>query len=46
MSKMEIISAQIQACEILLKYAEDETDLTIIGNKILELKFAINPIDF
>jgi hypothetical protein len=46
LNKTEIISAQIQACEILLKYAKDETDLSIIEKEILELKFALDLISF
>ena len=46
LSKIEIISAQIQACERLLKYAMDETDLSTIEKEILELKFALDLINF
>jgi hypothetical protein len=46
LDKIEIILAQIQACERLLKYAKDEVDLTIIKKEILELKFALDLINF
>ena len=46
LSKIEIISAQIQACERLLQYAIDETDLTTIEKEILELKFALDLVNF
>jgi hypothetical protein len=46
LNKTEIISAQIQACERLLKYAKDETDLSAIEKEILELKFALDLISF
>ena len=46
LNKTEIISAQIQACERLLKYAKDETDLSTIENEILELKFTLDLISF
>jgi hypothetical protein len=38
-NKLEIISAQIQAYEKLLKYVMDETELSTIEKEI-ELKFA------
>ncbi|MGN6629726.1 MAG: hypothetical protein ACTHKJ_07585 [Candidatus Nitrosocosmicus sp.] len=46
LSKIEIILAQIQACERLLKYAKDKMDLTIIEKETLELKFALDLINF
>ncbi len=46
LNKTEIISAQIQACEGLLKYAMDETDLSAIEKEILELRFALDLISF
>jgi len=46
LNKTEIISAQIQACERLLKYAKDETDLSTIEKEILELRFALDLISF
>ena len=46
LNKIQIISGQIQACERLLKYAMDETDLSTIEKEILELKFALDLINF
>ena len=46
LNKIEIISAQIQACERLLKYAKDETEKEIIEKEIIELKFALDLINF
>ncbi len=46
LNKTEIISAQIHACEKLLKYAKDETDLSTIEKEILELRFALDLISF
>jgi hypothetical protein len=46
LSKIEIISAQIQACERLFKYAKYETDLSTIEKQILELKFCLDLINF
>jgi hypothetical protein len=38
--RRELILAQIQACERLLKYVKEETDLGIIKKEISELKLA------
>ena len=46
LNKTEIISAQIHACERLIKYAKDETDLSTIEKEILELRFALDLISF
>jgi hypothetical protein len=46
LNKIEIISAQIQACERLLKYTKDEIDMTVIEKEIVELKFALDLINF
>ncbi len=40
--KREIILAQIQACERLLKYVKDKTDLAAIEKEISELKLALD----
>ena len=40
--KREIIAAQIQACERLLKYEKDEIDIIAIRKEIAELKFALD----
>jgi hypothetical protein len=45
-NKIDIISAQIQACERLLKYTKDEIDITVIEKEIVELKFALDLINF
>ncbi len=42
--KREIIVAQIQACERLLKYEKDEIDLIAIKKEISVLKFALDLI--
>ena len=46
LNKIEIISAQIQACERLLKYTKDEIDMTVIEKEIIDLKFALDLINF
>ncbi|MFL6317859.1 MAG: hypothetical protein ACJ73C_14135 [Nitrososphaeraceae archaeon] len=40
--KKEIISAELQACERLMKYAVDKTDVEIINKEIAELKMALD----
>jgi hypothetical protein len=42
LNKIEIISAQIQACERLLKYAKDQIEKEIIEREVLELRFALD----
>lgn len=42
LDKREIILAQIQACERLLKYARDELDKTTIQKEISELKLSLD----
>ena len=44
--KRELILSQVQACERLLKYTNDEIDSSIIEKEILELKFALDLINF
>jgi NOL1/NOP2/fmu family ribosome biogenesis protein len=46
LDKVQIILEQIQACERLLKYTKDGTDLATIKNEIIELKFALDLINF
>jgi hypothetical protein len=46
LNKIEIISGQIQACERLLKYVKDESEKEIIEKEIIELKFALDLINF
>ena len=41
LDKAEIILAQIQACEILLKYTKDDVDISAIKKEILELKYTL-----
>ncbi|MGB0004315.1 MAG: hypothetical protein WBP74_06625 [Nitrososphaeraceae archaeon] len=45
MSKKEIILAQIQACERLLKYVTDENDMSILGKEVAELRLALDLMD-
>jgi hypothetical protein len=40
--KKDIISAELEACEGLLKYALDKTDEEIIKKEIAELKMALD----
>jgi len=44
--KKEIIVAQIQACERLLKYVKDEIDSITIKKEISELKLALDLIHY
>ncbi len=44
--RREIILAQIQACERLLKYVQDEIDLRTINKEISELKLAQDLISY
>ncbi len=46
LDKMEIILAQIQACERLLKYTKDDIDVSAIKKEILELKFTLDLIQY
>jgi hypothetical protein len=46
LDKIEIILEQIPAYERLLKYAKDETDKAIIEKENIELKFALDLINF
>jgi hypothetical protein len=41
LDRIEIILAQIQACERLSKYAKDHIDLATIEKEIIELKFVL-----
>jgi hypothetical protein len=40
--KKDIISAELEACEHLLKYTVDKVDEEIIKNEIAELKMALD----
>ena len=44
LDKKEIILAQIQACERLLKYVTDENDMSILGKEVAELRLALDLI--
>jgi hypothetical protein len=46
LDKMEIILAQIQACERLLKYTKDNADASTVNREIRELKFALDLIQY
>lgn len=46
LDKKEIIVAQIQACERLLKYVKDEMDIITIKKEISELKLALDLIHY
>jgi hypothetical protein len=40
--KKDVIMAEIDACERLLKYAQDETDRRAVEKEIAELKMALD----
>lgn len=40
--KKDLIAAQIEACEKLLKYATDEDDRTAVEKEIAELRMALD----
>lgn len=40
--KREILLSQIQACDRLLKYLKDESDITTINNEISSLKMSLD----
>lgn len=42
MDKKDIIEAQIQACERLLKYATNESEERLVEKEIAELKLALD----
>jgi len=42
LDKKEIILAQIQACERLLKYVTDKNDISIIGEEVAELRLILD----
>lgn len=46
LDKVEIILAQIQACERLLKYTKDDIDISAIKKEILELKLTLDAIQY
>lgn len=42
LDKKDIISAQLEACERLLKYAADQSDKAALEKEIKELKMALD----
>ena len=42
LDKKDIVLAQVEACERLLKYAGDQNDRTALGQEIKELKMALD----
>ncbi|MDN5845212.1 MAG: hypothetical protein L0H53_02940 [Candidatus Nitrosocosmicus sp.] len=42
LDKSELLLAQIQACERLLKYAKDDEETTILKDEITRLKLALD----
>lgn len=42
LDKKDIILAQLQACEILLKYASDNTERKVVEKEISELRTAMD----
>jgi hypothetical protein len=42
LDKKDIILAQLQACEILLNYANDDSDRQVVGKEIAELRMALD----
>jgi hypothetical protein len=46
LGKREIILAQIQACEKLLKYIKDDIEMDAIKKEITELKLALDMLHY
>lgn len=46
LDKRELVLAQIQACERLLKYAKDKSELTTIEKEIADLKLALDMLHY
>jgi hypothetical protein len=42
LDKKDIIEAEIQGCEKLLKYVSDESDRAVIGKEITELRMTLD----
>ena len=42
LDKKDIVSAQLEACERLLKYASDQKDIVALDKEIKELKMALD----
>ncbi|HET6590959.1 MAG TPA: hypothetical protein VFG45_12445 [Candidatus Nitrosocosmicus sp.] len=46
LDKIELMSAQIQACERLLKYAKDEQERILLKDEIAHLRLALDMIQY
>jgi hypothetical protein len=46
LNKIELMSAQIQACERLLKYAKDEQESMLLTDEIAHLRLALDMIQY
>ena len=46
MNKVELISAQIQACERLLKYAKEIDESLLLKDEITRLRLALDMIQY
>jgi hypothetical protein len=46
LEKGELVLAQIQACERLLKYAKDEEDINVLKEEISKLRLALDLIRY
>ncbi|HKO65661.1 MAG TPA: hypothetical protein VJU13_10705 [Candidatus Nitrosocosmicus sp.] len=46
LDKSEIIPAQIQACNTLLKYAKDESDTEAINREMTELRLTLDMMHY
>lgn len=46
MNKVELISAQIQACEGLLKYAKEIDETILLKDEITRLRLALDMVQY
>ena len=46
LGKSELLLAQIEACERLLKYTKDEEDISILKEEITKLRLALDLIRY
>lgn len=46
LDKIELMSAQIQACVRLLKYAKDEQECILLKDEIIRLRLALDMIQY
>ncbi|VFJ13168.1 hypothetical protein [Candidatus Nitrosocosmicus franklandus] len=46
MEKSDLMLAQIQACERLLRYAKDEEDINILKEEVTKLRLALDLIRY